>query len=131
MLRLSALGVRREHPRNIQRSRGLPRRENSATRLLVVSVLYGGSEFHRSLSKKTFAKSLSRLVPGIAESDLEPSRSGVRGQAIRRDGSLVEDFSFAEAHGCIFVLNAPSPAATAALSLGDYIARRIDSRLES
>lgn len=88
-----------------------------------------GSEFHRSFSRKVFAESLSRLVPGIMESDLEPSRTGVRAQAIRRDGSLVEDFSFAEADGCIFVLNAPSPAATASLVLGDYVAGRVQSRL--
>jgi L-2-hydroxyglutarate oxidase LhgO len=86
------------------------------------------SEFRRSFSRTTFAESLSRLVPSITESDLQPSRTGVRAQAIRRDGSLVEDFSFAEADGCIFVLNAPSPAATASLALGDYIAERVQSR---
>lgn len=85
-------------------------------------------EFHQSMSKRRFAASLARLVPDVTEADLVASDAGVRAQAMRRDGSLVEDFTFAEEDRCIFVLNAPSPAATASLALGGYIAKRLESR---
>ena len=85
-------------------------------------------ELYRSFSRRTFADSAARLVPGLRDSDLVPSRTGVRAQAMRRDGSLVEDFAFAEDDRCIFVLNAPSPAATACLAIGNYIATLLQRR---
>ena len=81
----------------------------------------GASEFYRSLSKKAFVKALQRLVPEIVGSDLVADGSGVRAQAVRPDGSLVDDFHFAQAEKMLHVWNVPSPAATASLPIGRYI----------
>lgn len=80
------------------------------------------SEFHRSYSKKTFAQSLARLVPAITEADLSPGGAGVRAQAVDANGALVDDFKMIQSSHMIHVLNAPSPAATASISIGDHIA---------
>ncbi len=85
-------------------------------------------ELYQSLSKRTFAAAAARLVPGITERDLGSPRAGVRAQAISRNGALVEDFAFAEDDRCIFVLNAPSPAATASLAIGGYVATLLQRR---
>ena len=83
----------------------------------------GLSEFHRSLSKSAFVKALRRLVPEIGESDLQPGGAGVRAQAVLPDGRLADDFRIVEADRMIHVLNAPSPAATASIAIGQSIAR--------
>lgn len=80
-----------------------------------------GYEFYRSLNKAEFCRSLQKLVPAIRSSDLVPGGSGVRAQAMFPDGRLVEDFQFEHAPGMLHVVNAPSPAATAALAIGDRI----------
>ena len=82
-------------------------------------------EIWRSISRKEFCRSLQKLVPEIQESDLEPGSAGVRAQAMSTDGALVEDFSFVEGPGILHVVNAPSPAATASLAIGEYVARRL------
>jgi L-2-hydroxyglutarate oxidase len=82
----------------------------------------GLAELTRSLSKQRFAAALARLVPGITAEDLAPSPAGVRAQALRRDGSLVEDFLITRRGANVHVLNAPSPAATCALEIGNRIA---------
>ena len=84
-----------------------------------------GYEIHRSLSKREFCRSLQKLVPEIGETDLEPGGAGVRAQAMTAKGKLVEDFHFEEARGILHVVNAPSPAATAALGIGQKIAGRV------
>ncbi len=89
----------------------------------------GATEYHRSLSRTSFVSALQRLVPEIEAADLEPAPAGVRAQAVRRDGSLVDDFLFAESAHSVHVLNAPSPAATASLPIGDEIAGRVLARL--
>lgn len=81
-------------------------------------------EFYRSLNKSAFVRSLQTLVPEISESDLERGGSGVRAQAVDRNGALVDDFAFLETPNALHVLNAPSPAATASLAIGQYIAAR-------
>ncbi|HVI10537.1 MAG TPA: L-2-hydroxyglutarate oxidase, partial [Candidatus Binatia bacterium] len=81
----------------------------------------GLAEFHRSLSKKAFVRALQRLVPELQENDLVPGGSGVRAQALARDGSLVDDFLFLPAARMLHVLNVPSPAATASLIIGREI----------
>ena len=88
----------------------------------------GLGEVHRSLSRAAFLAALRRLVPDLGPGDLEPAPSGVRAQAIGRDGRLVDDFEFADGRRSIHVVNAPSPAATASLSIGDAIARRLLAR---
>ncbi|MGD6963034.1 hypothetical protein ACQCVB_12570 [Fictibacillus phosphorivorans] len=85
----------------------------------------GTVEIWRSLSKKAFVKSLQELVPDIQESDIIPSPSGVRAQALRSDGSLVDDFYIEQSKRSINVCNAPSPAATACFPIGREIARRV------
>src|SRR5437660_598257 len=81
----------------------------------------GYDEFRRSLSKRAFVKALQQLVPEIREEDLVPGGSGVRAQAIRRDGSLVDDFQIVSSVRMLHVLNVPSPAATASLMVGKAI----------
>jgi L-2-hydroxyglutarate oxidase LhgO len=82
-------------------------------------------EIKRSFSRKLFCQSLQRLVPEIREDDLETGGVGVRAQAMSPDGKLVQDFSFVRGPRALHVLNAPSPAATAALTIGAEIARQV------
>jgi (S)-2-hydroxyglutarate dehydrogenase len=81
----------------------------------------GCSEYHRSLSKPAFVRALQRLLPEVGEADLIPGDSGVRAQAIRRDGSLVDDFQIVPSARTLHVLNVPSPAATASLLIARAI----------
>ena len=82
----------------------------------------GGYEMYRSLSKKAFVKALQRLVPEIRPEDVERGGAGVRAQAVAPDGALVDDFRIVSDEAGIHVLNAPSPGATASLSIGRHIA---------
>ncbi len=82
----------------------------------------GLDEFRRSLSKSAFVHALQRLVPDLREQDLAPGGSGVRAQALQRDGTLADDFQFAPSGRLLHVLNVPSPAATASLPIGRSIA---------
>ena len=84
-----------------------------------------GYEIRRSLSKREFCRSLQKLVPEIKEDDLEIGGSGVRAQAMTAAGKLVEDFHFEAARGILHIVNAPSPAATASLAIGQKITERI------
>lgn len=85
----------------------------------------GWKEFKRSFSKKLFVKSLQKLIPELTEDDIIPGGSGVRAQALDRDGKLLDDFRIIQTDKMIHVLNAPSPAATASLSIGDTISDMI------
>ena len=78
-------------------------------------------EWHRSLSKSAFVHALQRLVPKVQDNDLVPGGSGVRAQALKPDGALVDDFQFVPSARVLHVLNVPSPAATASLSIGKTI----------
>jgi L-2-hydroxyglutarate oxidase len=84
----------------------------------------GLMEVRRSLSRAAFLAALRRLVPEIGAADVTPGRAGVRAQAVGRDGALVDDFRVIEGEGMVHVLNAPSPAATASISIGREIAAR-------
>jgi L-2-hydroxyglutarate oxidase len=84
----------------------------------------GAFEMYRSFSKGAFVKSLQTLVPAIAADDIVRGGAGVRAQAISADGQMVDDFRFMETPHSLHVLNAPSPAATAGLAIGEYIAER-------
>lgn len=86
-------------------------------------------EVARSFSRRRFAESLRRLVPDVREADLAPGGAGVRAQAMRPDGTLVEDFYFVNGRTSLHVINAPSPAATASLAIGGEIASRVLTRL--
>jgi L-2-hydroxyglutarate oxidase len=82
-------------------------------------------EVLRSLSKRAFTANARRLLPALRPSDLRPAPAGVRAQAVLPDGTLVDDFRFAGSPPFVHVLNAPSPAATAALPIGREVARRV------
>ncbi len=85
----------------------------------------GISEMYRSLNKKAFVKEVNKLIPGITIKDLQPRGAGVRAQAVDKDGNLVDDFLFQEGLSSLHVLNAPSPAATACLAIGEHIANKV------
>jgi L-2-hydroxyglutarate oxidase len=85
-------------------------------------------EMWRSFSKKAFTKALQRLVPEIREEHLEHAPSGVRAQALARDGSIIDDFWILETERVVNVCNAPSPAATAALNIGRLVVDRLATR---
>ncbi len=85
----------------------------------------GWHEVLRSFSKPEFVRSLQRLIPEVVEDDLVPGAAGVRAQALLPNGGLVDDFLLVRAERAMHVLNAPSPAATASLSIGSEVARQL------
>ncbi len=87
-------------------------------------------EFHRSYSKQAFVKALQRLLPELRLEDVHPAGAGVRAQALEPSGALVDDFRIVEAKRMIHVLNAPSPAATASLSIGQTIAQMAETQFD-
>ncbi|MHC4705557.1 MAG: L-2-hydroxyglutarate oxidase [Planctomycetota bacterium] len=84
---------------------------------------YGLYEYARAISKKLFLRQLQRLVPSLQAEDIEPGSSGVRAQAVGRNGKPIDDFVVVAQGNSIHVLNAPSPAATASLAIGDHISQ--------
>jgi L-2-hydroxyglutarate oxidase len=89
----------------------------------------GLGEMWRSLSKAAFVRALQRLMPEIRDEHLLPARSGVRAQAVARDGTMIDDFLIFESERLINVCNAPSPAATASLNIGKLIVDKLSTRL--
>lgn len=85
-----------------------------------------GYETYRSFCKGEFCRSLQQLVPEVSTDDLEPGPSGVRAQAMRLDGKLVEDFDFVQGENILHVINAPSPAATASLAIAKHMVEKIN-----
>ncbi len=81
----------------------------------------GLDEYKRAFSKKLFVKELSKMMPSLSLTDVEPARSGVRAQMLDTFGNMVDDFKIIEKNGTIHVLNAPSPAATSCLAIADEI----------
>jgi len=90
----------------------------------------GFGEFYRSFSKKAFVSALQKLIPEIQGEDIEVGGAGVRAQALEPNGKLVDDFRIVEASKMVHVLNAPSPAATASLSIGKTIAELVKKKFE-
>ena len=91
-------------------------------KLFFKNMKFGINEYRRAFSKKLFLKTLQRMIPSLTMDDLKPGRAGVRALLLRQDGDTRDDFRI-EYHGnAIHVLNAPSPAATASLAIGGYIA---------
>lgn len=89
----------------------------------------GMGEYYRSFSKGAFTKALQELIPEIQREDLVPGGAGVRAQACDYDGGLLDDFSIVENKGAINVCNAPSPAATSSLSIGQTVSERVLARM--
>jgi L-2-hydroxyglutarate oxidase len=87
-------------------------------------------EMTRSLSKKAFANALMRLVPDIRSDDLAAGGAGIRAQALRPSGELVDDFVIVDRPRALHVCNAPSPAATASLSIAIEIVNRATANFE-
>lgn len=85
----------------------------------------GAYEIVRSFSKAAFVRSLQRLIPDVQADDLAPSQAGVRAQAVRIDGGLVDDFLIVQGSRSMNVCNAPSPAATASLEIGNYVVEQL------
>ena len=91
-------------------------------KLFFNNMSFGINEYRRAFSKKLFLKTLQRMIPSLTMEDIHPGRAGVRALLLAQDGDTRDDFRI-EYHGkSIHVLNAPSPAATAALAIGNYIA---------
>jgi len=86
----------------------------------------GVQEYLRAFSKRKFLKSLQEMVPAIHMNDLGEYRAGVRAQVLGKDGNLVDDFLIEQGECGIHVINAPSPAATACLSIGKHIVDKLD-----
>ena len=91
-------------------------------KLFFNNMSFGINEYRRAFSKKLFLKTLQRMIPSLTMDDIKPGRAGVRALLLAQDGDTRDDFRI-EYHGkSIHVLNAPSPAATASLAIGNYIA---------
>jgi len=90
-------------------------------RLFLKHWRYGLAEYARAFSKRRFLHQLKRLIPSLEIDEIKPGKSGVRAQAIGPRGQLIDDFKIEKHGNCIHVLNAPSPAATASLAIGEYI----------
>ena len=90
-------------------------------KLFFQNMSFGINEYRRAFSKKLFLKTLQRLVPSLTMDDIKPGRSGVRAMLLSEDGDTRDDFRIEYKDTSIHVLNAPSPAATASLAIGDNI----------
>ena len=88
----------------------------------------GLGEMYRSFSKSAFTKALQELIPAVQESDLEAGGAGVRAQACDRTGGLLDDFAILETDKAINVVNAPSPAATSSLAIGQTVSEKVLAR---
>ena len=88
----------------------------------------GLGEMYRSFSKSAFTKALQELIPEVQENDLEAGGAGVRAQACDRTGGLLDDFAILETDKAINVINAPSPAATSSLSIGQTVSEKVLAR---
>lgn len=86
------------------------------------------NEYRRAFSKRLFLKTLQRLIPDLKMEDLVPGRAGVRAMALGLDGETIDDFRIEQKGNSLHVLNAPSPAATASLAIGDEIRRMAEER---
>ena len=85
----------------------------------------GLREMYRSYSKRSYLKSLQDLIPEIKSNDILKGNAGVRAQAVKNDGSMVDDFMIINKDNIINVCNAPSPAATSCFAIGDYISNLV------
>lgn len=91
-------------------------------KLFFQNMSFGINEYRRAFSKRLFLKTLQRMVPSLTMDDIKPGRAGVRALLLREDGDTRDDFRIEYHENSIHVLNAPSPAATASLAIGGYIA---------
>jgi len=97
-------------------------------KLFLGNISYGINEYRRAFSKKMFLKSLRQMIPSLTMDDIEPGRAGVRAQLLSQNGDTRDDFRIEQQGNSIHVLNAPSPAATASLAIGKYIALEAEKK---
>ena len=90
-------------------------------KLFLKNAKFGMDEYRRAFSKKLFLKTLQKLIPSLEMRDIKPGRAGVRALLLGKDGDTRDDFRIEYANNSIHVLNAPSPAATASLAIGEDI----------
>jgi len=94
-------------------------------RVIAANLASGISEIRDSAFKRGYLKRIHKYCPGLKLSDLQPYPAGIRAQAVKKDGSLVHDFLFAESARSLHVCNAPSPAATSAIPIGEYLCQKM------
>ena len=97
-------------------------------KLFFNNMAFGINEYRRAFSKRLFLKTWQRMIPDLTMDDLRPGRSGVRALLLSQDGDTRDDFRISYTDRNIHVLNAPSPAATAALAIGEHIASLAQER---
>lgn len=97
-------------------------------KLFFNNMSFGINEYRRAFSKRLFLKTLQRLIPSLTMDDIKPGRAGVRALLLREDGDTRDDFRIEYTDHSIHVLNAPSPAATASLSIGEQVAIMAEER---
>lgn len=97
-------------------------------KLFFNNVSFGINEYRRAFSKKLFLKTLQRIIPSLTMDDIHPGRAGVRALLLSQDGDTRDDFRIEHQGNSIHVLNAPSPAATASLAIGNYVAQMAEER---
>lgn len=99
-------------------------------KLFLSNISFGWNEYRRAFSKRLFLKTLQRIIPSLTMEDIKTGRSGVRALLLAENGDTKDDFRI-EFHGnSIHVLNAPSPAATASLAIGEYVAEEADKHFK-
>ena len=99
-------------------------------KLFFNNMSFGINEYRRAFSKRLFLKTLQELIPSLTMDDLRPGRSGVRAMLLNTKGETGDDFRIETTDRSVHVLNAPSPAATAALAIGDYVVDRFSDKFE-
>ncbi len=128
----AAPALTRGHDRGL-RALGADLRDSLGTRgLWALALRHSGTalaELYRTASRDALAAHLRAMVPDLRARDLLPTTSGIRAQALRADGSLVDDFAIVESRRMLHVCNAPSPAATACLAIGDRLVNMLEERL--
>lgn len=99
-------------------------------KLFLNNMSYGINEYRRAFSKKLFLKTLQRLIPSLKMEDIRPGRAGVRALLLSEDGDTRDDFRIEYHKNSIHVLNAPSPAATASLAIGNEVMKMAEKYFE-
>ncbi len=98
-------------------------------KLFLNNISFGINEYRRAFSKKLFLETLQRMVPSLTMDDIKPGRAGVRALLLRADGDTRDDFRIEYTDHSIHVLNAPSPAATASLAIGEQVAKMAEEKM--
>ena len=89
----------------------------------------GAEELQHALVRSTLVRAAARYVPELTTDDVQPSFSGIRAQALARDGSLVDDFVFSYSQHAVYVRSAPSPGATSSLAIARHVADEAEARI--